>query len=97
MLKISGIKDFSNWPTIPQIFIDGEFVGGCDIVLQMHQNGELIEELKKVGITSALLDNSESKENKKWTVITFLGVKYTLTIAFLYFIFKSSAGASVQK
>jgi len=49
-----GIKDFSNWPTIPQVFINGDFVGGCDIMLQMHQNGELIEELKKAGITSAL-------------------------------------------
>lgn len=53
-----GIKDFTNWPTIPQIFINGEFVGGCDIVLQMHQNGELVEELKKVGIKSALVDES---------------------------------------
>lgn len=64
MFQFSGIKEFSNWPTIPQIFIDGEFVGGCDIMLQMHQNGELIEELKKVGITSALLE-TESKENPK--------------------------------
>lgn len=54
-----GIKDYTNWPTIPQIFIDGEFVGGCDIMLQMHQNGELVEELKKVGIKSALVDGSE--------------------------------------
>lgn len=58
-----GIKDYTNWPTIPQIFIDGEFVGGCDIVLQMHQNGELVEELKKVGIKSALVD--ESDDTKK--------------------------------
>ena len=36
-----GIKDYSDWPTIPQIFINGEFVGGCDIVMEMHQNGEL--------------------------------------------------------
>lgn len=57
-----GIKDFSNWPTIPQVFINGEFVGGCDIMLQMHQNGELIEELKKVGITSSLL--KKDGENK---------------------------------
>ncbi|XP_058448519.1 glutaredoxin-related protein 5, mitochondrial [Malaya genurostris] len=58
-----GIKDYSNWPTIPQIFINGEFVGGCDIMLQMHQHGELIEELKKVGIKSALTleENSEQK------------------------------------
>lgn len=52
-----GIKDFSNWPTIPQIFISGEFVGGCDILLQMHQNGELIDVLQKsAGIKSALAD-----------------------------------------
>lgn len=60
-----GVKDYSDWPTIPQIYIDGEFVGGCDIVLQMHQNGELIEELKKVGIRSALLDAEEREPEKK--------------------------------
>lgn len=59
-----GIKEYSNWPTIPQVFIDGEFVGGCDIMLQMHQNGELIEELKKVGITSALLKEAENNDSK---------------------------------
>ncbi|XP_055715439.1 glutaredoxin-related protein 5, mitochondrial [Phlebotomus papatasi] len=59
-----GIKDFSNWPTIPQVFINGEFVGGCDIMLQMHQNGELIEELKKAGIKSALLDKQPENETK---------------------------------
>ncbi|XP_057328826.1 glutaredoxin-related protein 5, mitochondrial [Microplitis mediator] len=61
-----GVKDFSNWPTIPQVFINGEFVGGCDILLQMHQNGELIEELKKAGITSALLtkDNADDASKK---------------------------------
>ena len=36
-----GIKGFSNWPTIPQIYIDGKFVGGCDIVREMHARGEL--------------------------------------------------------
>lgn len=36
-----GIKQFSNWPTIPQVYIDGEFVGGSDILLSMYQNGEL--------------------------------------------------------
>lgn len=49
-----GIKDFSDWPTIPQVYLNGEFIGGCDIMLQMHQNGEFIEELKKVGIESAI-------------------------------------------
>uniref|UniRef100_A0A1B6MDV2 Glutaredoxin-related protein 5, mitochondrial n=1 Tax=Graphocephala atropunctata TaxID=36148 RepID=A0A1B6MDV2_9HEMI len=60
----NGIKEFSKWPTIPQIFINGEFVGGCDILLQMHQSGDLIEELKKVGIQSALL-NKENEEKSK--------------------------------
>ncbi|XP_058797557.1 glutaredoxin-related protein 5, mitochondrial [Phymastichus coffea] len=60
-----GIKDFSNWPTIPQVFINGEFVGGCDILLQLHQNGELVEELKKVGITSALLNQEQEKVNSQ--------------------------------
>ncbi|XP_059062949.1 uncharacterized monothiol glutaredoxin ycf64-like [Achroia grisella] len=60
-----GIKDYSNWPTIPQVFINGEFVGGCDIMLQMHQSGELVEELKKVGIKSALLTAEQPKEEDK--------------------------------
>jgi monothiol glutaredoxin len=42
------VKEFSNWPTIPQVYMEGEFVGGCDILLQMHQSGELVEELSKV-------------------------------------------------
>ncbi|XP_068609950.1 glutaredoxin-related protein 5, mitochondrial [Brachionichthys hirsutus] len=57
-----GVKDFSNWPTIPQVYFNGEFVGGCDILLQMHQNGDLVEEFKKLGIVSALLDTE--KESK---------------------------------
>lgn len=52
-----GIKDFSSWPTIPQVYINGQFVGGCDIVLQMHQSGELVDELAKVGIKSLLVDS----------------------------------------
>jgi monothiol glutaredoxin len=36
-----GIKNYSNWPTIPQIFIKGEFIGGCDITVEMAQNGDL--------------------------------------------------------
>jgi len=36
-----GIKDFSSWPTIPQLYIKGKFIGGCDIVTEMHRNGEL--------------------------------------------------------
>ena len=46
----SGIKEFSEWPTIPQLYVDKEFVGGCDIIVAMHQNGELAKMLdeKKV-------------------------------------------------
>ena len=36
-----GIKQFTSWPTIPQIFVKGEFIGGCDILLNMHDSGEL--------------------------------------------------------
>ena len=42
-----GIKDFSNWPTVPQLYVDGEFVGGCDIVREMYQSGELQQLLAK--------------------------------------------------
>ncbi|EST05160.1 Glutaredoxin [Kalmanozyma brasiliensis GHG001] len=42
-----GIKVYSDWPTIPQVYVDGEFVGGCDIVINMHQSGELEELLLK--------------------------------------------------
>ena len=41
-----GIKELTNWPTIPQIFINGEFIGGCDIITEMHENGELGQLLK---------------------------------------------------
>lgn len=50
----SGIKEYSNWPTIPQVFFKGEFIGGCDILLEMHRGGELIDELSKIGIKSKL-------------------------------------------
>ena len=40
-----GIKDYANWPTIPQLYVDGEFVGGCDIMREMYANGELQEML----------------------------------------------------
>ena len=46
----SGIKSYSNWPTIPQLYVKGEFVGGCDIVREMFQAGELQSLLKDRGI-----------------------------------------------
>ena len=48
-----GIKDFSSWPTIPQLYVKGEFVGGCDIVREMFESGELKELLQNKGISSA--------------------------------------------
>ena len=45
-----GIKQFSNWPTIPQLYVKGEFVGGCDIVTEMFQSGELATLLTEKGI-----------------------------------------------
>jgi monothiol glutaredoxin len=44
-----GIKEFTNWPTIPQVYVNGEFVGGCDIVTEMYQNGELESLLAEAG------------------------------------------------
>ena len=43
-----GVKRFSDWPTIPQLYVGGEFLGGCDIIRQMHQSGELRDALQKV-------------------------------------------------
>ena len=45
-----GIKEFSNWPTIPQLYVKGEFVGGCDIVREMFQAGELQSHLRDAGV-----------------------------------------------
>ncbi len=45
-----GIKEFTNWPTIPQLYVKGEFVGGCDIIREMYETGELIELLNTRGI-----------------------------------------------
>jgi monothiol glutaredoxin len=46
-----GIKSFSEWPTIPQLYVKGEFVGGCDIIREMFQAGELQEMLAEKGVT----------------------------------------------
>ena len=45
-----GIKEFSSWPTIPQLYVKGEFVGGCDIVREMHESGELQQLLSSRGV-----------------------------------------------
>lgn len=48
-----GIKEFSNWPTIPQLYIGGEFVGGSDIMREMYENGELRQMLADAGAIAA--------------------------------------------
>jgi monothiol glutaredoxin len=45
-----GVKDFSDWPTIPQLYVKGEFVGGCDIVREMFETGELKKYLQEKGV-----------------------------------------------
>ena len=45
-----GIKEYANWPTIPQLYINGEFVGGCDIMIEMYQSGELQKLLGKATV-----------------------------------------------
>ena len=48
-----GVKRFANWPTIPQLYVKGEFVGGCDIVREMFESGELQDLLKTKGVKAA--------------------------------------------
>ena len=48
-----GIKEFSNWPTIPQLYVKGEFVGGCDIIREMFETGELEQLFKAKGVALA--------------------------------------------
>ena len=47
-----GIKAYTNWPTVPQVYVQGEFVGGCDIIMEMYQSGELQALLKEKGIAT---------------------------------------------
>jgi monothiol glutaredoxin len=49
----NGIKDFTNWPTIPQLYVKGEFVGGCDIIREMFESGELQTLFKEKGVEAA--------------------------------------------
>ena len=47
----NGVKEYANWPTIPQLYVKGEFVGGCDIVREMFQSGELAAMLTEAGVS----------------------------------------------
>ena len=46
-----GIKDYSNWPTIPQVYVNGEFIGGSDVMIELYQNGEL-QQMVEVALAS---------------------------------------------
>lgn len=48
-----GVKDFSNWPTIPQLYVKGEFIGGCDITKEMFESGELRQLFQEKGVLQA--------------------------------------------
>jgi monothiol glutaredoxin len=48
-----GLKEFSNWPTFPQLYVDGELVGGCDIVREMYQSGELAQLFEEKAVAKA--------------------------------------------
>jgi monothiol glutaredoxin len=48
-----GLKEYSQWPTFPQLYVDGKFIGGCDIVTEMHQSGELKRELGTAAASAA--------------------------------------------
>ncbi|KAI2630123.1 glutaredoxin [Xylaria nigripes] len=61
----SGIKEFSDWPTIPQLYLNKEFIGGCDIIVSMHQDGSLAKMLEEKGVLapveSVIDQDAESK------------------------------------
>ncbi|MEM6682475.1 MAG: Grx4 family monothiol glutaredoxin [Pseudomonadota bacterium] len=48
-----GIKEFSDWPTIPQLYVKGEFIGGCDILREMYASGELLDLMEEKGVAAA--------------------------------------------
>lgn len=53
LTSMTGIKEFSDWPTIPQLYIENEFVGGCDILVSMHQDGSLAKMLEEKNVLAA--------------------------------------------
>ena len=56
-----GLKEYSDWPTIPQLYIDKEFVGGSDILISMHQNGELAKLLEDKGLLAPMNEEESGK------------------------------------
>jgi monothiol glutaredoxin len=57
-----GIKEYSNWPTIPQVYLKGEFLGGFDIIYKMHKNGELEDLLHEEGIVEEIEDDDDDDD-----------------------------------
>lgn len=60
-----GLKEYSDWPTIPQVYVDKEFVGGCDILLSMHQNGELAKLLEDKNLLVSPNEEEEVEGTQK--------------------------------
>ncbi|KAK3326274.1 thioredoxin-like protein [Apodospora peruviana] len=58
-----GIKEYSDWPTIPQLYVDKEFIGGCDIIVSMHQNGELAKLLEQKKVLA--IEGASAEEQQK--------------------------------
>jgi monothiol glutaredoxin len=59
MSSHTGIKEYSEWPTIPQLYVDKEFVGGCDILMSMHQDGSLAKMLEEKKVLVAPAEESK--------------------------------------
>jgi len=59
-----GIKEYSEWPTIPQLYVDKDFVGGCDILVAMHQNGELAKLLEEKKVLVPAEEAAEGEPSK---------------------------------
>lgn len=61
----AGIKEYSDWPTIPQLYVDKEFVGGCDIIVSMHQNGDLAKMLEEKSLLAPSQEGADGGGDKK--------------------------------
>ena len=57
----TGIKEFSDWLTIPQLYLNKEFIGGCDILVSMHQDGSLAKTLEEKGVLAPLEGSNEGE------------------------------------
>jgi len=79
-----GIKDFTDWPTIPQLYVKGEFVGGCDIIKEMFETGELKSFLQKKSLLSWIIFNNKLWFHNSW-IWNFR--KFWNSYQFGYFVF----------